>query len=270
MPSTCIYKPKCYETSGKVIFDEDGDLHLIVGLDKITFIVCSRALARASRIFKRMLFGGFAESKPTGDVEWVVGLPQDDINGLHILMDIIHGNIEKVPTILYDDSHTTLHVDGGQDEILECEVQEILRGVAVVADKYDLVHLLHPWADSWLDQGCRSLCTRKSPGVLKSEQWCGNVIWCAWVFGDEKLLQLELDQVARAACLKQRKNLNQAKEGRVEATDDEYMQETPRELASYDAYGDLVFLDDPQSDENQVLQLLGESTYCTCRCSVSI
>ncbi|KAJ0347663.1 hypothetical protein COL154_010775 [Colletotrichum chrysophilum] len=49
------------------ILDSKGDLYLVVGSDiragdPSTFLVCSKALARASPVFDKMLFGPFAES----------------------------------------------------------------------------------------------------------------------------------------------------------------------------------------------------------------
>jgi hypothetical protein len=35
------------------------------------------------------------------------------------------------------------------------EVSSTVRGVATTADKHDIVHLLHPWIDSRLDECCR-------------------------------------------------------------------------------------------------------------------
>lgn len=48
----------------QIVFDEDGDLTLIVGEDEQGFIVCSKTVARVSRPFKRMLYGHFKEAKP--------------------------------------------------------------------------------------------------------------------------------------------------------------------------------------------------------------
>ncbi|OIW30032.1 hypothetical protein CONLIGDRAFT_632143 [Coniochaeta ligniaria NRRL 30616] len=52
------------KTPDLIIFEEDGDLRLEVGPERMPMIVCPKALARASPVFKRILFGGFAESKP--------------------------------------------------------------------------------------------------------------------------------------------------------------------------------------------------------------
>ncbi|OIW30037.1 hypothetical protein CONLIGDRAFT_644067 [Coniochaeta ligniaria NRRL 30616] len=197
------YHPRWGEPSEKVIFDDDGDLRLIVGPDKVSFIVCSKALARASKIFKHMLFGGFAESKPADNAEWVVELPEDDVNGMHILMDIVHGNIDKVPTDIYDNPGTMIDMsvhDRGNFFKTDYDVSAIVRGVAVAADKYDLVHVLHPWANAWLEDACRKY-HRLDIYHAHWHKWRENVIWSAWALGDELLLNLELNHVVRTARL---------------------------------------------------------------------
>ncbi|KAI8267569.1 hypothetical protein K4K56_004477 [Colletotrichum sp. SAR 10_98] len=65
-------------------FDSKGDLYLVVGIragDPSTFLVCSKVLARASPVFDKMLFGPFAESRPSTesskqDSAWIVHLPE--------------------------------------------------------------------------------------------------------------------------------------------------------------------------------------------------
>ncbi|KAM7185916.1 hypothetical protein V8F33_012105 [Rhypophila sp. PSN 637] len=48
----------------KTIFDDLGDLTLIVGPEEVKAPVCSRALARHSPFFKCLLYGPFRESRP--------------------------------------------------------------------------------------------------------------------------------------------------------------------------------------------------------------
>ncbi|OIW26448.1 hypothetical protein CONLIGDRAFT_716730 [Coniochaeta ligniaria NRRL 30616] len=52
-------------------------------------------------------------------------------------------------------------------------------GAAVTADKYDLVHLLHPWANAWLEDGCRKY-HRIDIYPPNWHNWRENVIWSAW------------------------------------------------------------------------------------------
>jgi hypothetical protein len=69
--------------------DEDGDLQLeiISGGDKCgSLLVSSKALSMTSSVFRHMLFGGFAESKPAHG-EWKATVHDDDI---HCVLNIIH------------------------------------------------------------------------------------------------------------------------------------------------------------------------------------
>ncbi|KAK7444601.1 hypothetical protein Landi51_08413 [Colletotrichum acutatum] len=91
-----------------------------------SFIVCAKALARHSPVFKRMLFGGFKKSKPSksDSDDWVVELPGDETKPFEILLDIIHGLFEQVPELLTLDELTAL---------------------LVLTDKYDVTSLTRPW-----------------------------------------------------------------------------------------------------------------------------
>jgi len=81
----------------QIVFDEDGDLTLIVGEDEQEFIVCSKTVARVSRPFKRMLYGHFKEAKPADNsVSWSVELLEDDATAVEILMNIVHSNFHDV------------------------------------------------------------------------------------------------------------------------------------------------------------------------------
>jgi hypothetical protein len=75
-----------------------------------------------------MLFGPWTEAKPR-EGEWVVELPEDDPRSLSTLLGILHGKFANVPT--------TLPLDG-------------LYRIVLVADKYDLMSIIWPWASAWL------------------------------------------------------------------------------------------------------------------------
>ncbi|KAF4420404.1 hypothetical protein CFRS1_v015485 [Colletotrichum fructicola] len=89
------------------IFDSKGDLHLVVGSDvrdrdPSTFLVCSKALARASPVFEKMLFGPFAESRSSPESSkqepaWVVHLPEDDPDHMEAVLNILHFNFKEIP-----------------------------------------------------------------------------------------------------------------------------------------------------------------------------
>ena len=119
-------------------FDRRGDLTLRVGPpDAITsnsFLVCSRTLARTSPVFDRMLYGTFAEAKPTDDADvnpkhWVVDLPADDPAALAILVRIAHGHFNEVPKALPID---------------------VLYSLTTLTHYYDATSALIPWVDTWL------------------------------------------------------------------------------------------------------------------------
>ncbi|KAI0811838.1 hypothetical protein GGR55DRAFT_688399 [Xylaria sp. FL0064] len=113
--STCSYTSR--ETTLPVVVP-DGDLRLQVGQIKcanispsdggqdhehelpVTFIVCSKALSIASRIWKMLLYGGFAESKPSSASsasDWLVELPEDNPKAMTIVLNIIHSQFETIP-----------------------------------------------------------------------------------------------------------------------------------------------------------------------------
>jgi hypothetical protein len=71
-----------------------------------------------------------------------------------------------------------------------------LYAVARTIDKYDLVHLVQPWARSWICQ-VRSQVHLYGEGDLQ----CGELIWIAWVFGNEHLLNKQLDRAVLSAFL---------------------------------------------------------------------
>jgi hypothetical protein len=141
-------------------FDRDGELKLEIGPNGVECVVCPRALARASPVFKRMLYGGFGESKPSqGD--WVVKLPEDNAEALMLVLHIIHGQYNKVP------------------EILPC--QKLYR-ITVLTDKYDLTSCLTPWAANWV----RLVRFTYNEGEQQDYSlW----LWSAWELGNEAIFR---------------------------------------------------------------------------------
>lgn len=119
-----------------VAIDEDGDLLLRVGgeyegHDPVTYRVDSRALARHSPVFKRMLFGGFKEARPAdggGDDGWTVDLPADNPIDFKLFLDIVHGWSAEVP------AKTT---------------PTVVAGLVIIAAKYDAISTLRPYAKCW-------------------------------------------------------------------------------------------------------------------------
>ncbi|TEA05993.1 hypothetical protein C8034_v001434 [Colletotrichum sidae] len=80
--------------------DPSGDLYLHVGAEAEgktkTYLVCSKALSRASPVFQRMLYGDFAESRQSdAGYNWTIDLTDDRQEPLELLLHIIHGNFEQ-------------------------------------------------------------------------------------------------------------------------------------------------------------------------------
>ena len=117
-------------TSTIVRFDDDGDLTLIVGPLEQHFLVCSRTLSRTSTVFKAILHCPFMNSHPSSAVgPWVLTLPHDDENGARLVVEIIHANLDNIPT-----------------ELTLRELYEAL----IFADKYDMLKVLRPWVKTWI------------------------------------------------------------------------------------------------------------------------
>ncbi|OHF02516.1 hypothetical protein CORC01_02211 [Colletotrichum orchidophilum] len=154
------------EVLNPIAIDEDGDLEIAVGSgdDTQSFIVCAKTLARHSPVFKRMLFGGFKESKPTRNetVDWVVELPDDNPKPFKILLDIIHGWFEQVP---------------------ELPTLNELTALLVLTDKYDVTSLTRPWAVRWMK------------GVQFETQHL-NLLPVAWELGKEDVFDAMVTKIA--------------------------------------------------------------------------
>lgn len=169
-----------------MIIDKGGDLRLEVGAnhrdDPVSFLVCSKTLARRSPIFKTMFLGPFAESSKSADGEWVVQLPDDHPHGFRIVMDIIHSNFAMVPISLEKEC---LKSDSSGDSRL----YEIAR----MTHKFDMVDVVRPWINNWLEEASLYHISIPEP------HFHGQLIWVAWVFGSETILRAELGGVAVSA-----------------------------------------------------------------------
>ncbi|OBR09167.1 Nuclear pore protein-like protein [Colletotrichum higginsianum IMI 349063] len=121
------------------VLDPNGDLVLRVG-DEVeekprAYLVCSKALARASPVFAKMLYGSFAERRPSpvgahADPDWTVYLPEDRQQPLELLLDVAHGRFDRVP-----------------DRLDVARLYQLL----VVAEKYDATGMTRPWARGWME-----------------------------------------------------------------------------------------------------------------------
>lgn len=182
-----------------MVFDSDSDLRIEVGDEtrKVSCDVESKALARASPVFKRMLFGTWAEAKPSTGAPWVVRLPEDDINAMAILFNIIHTRLHKVPKIL---PKTLSELVGPSaycnfDAAVETDVLYL---IATTADKYDLIYILDPWAKFWVER-----IKNKTRWNMKLWQnsWCPELLWATWLLGNRDLLYSQLNKVVLSASL---------------------------------------------------------------------
>lgn len=188
----------------QVIFHPDHDLRLEVrqGQKQASFLVCSRTLATASYVFKRMLFGGFKESKP-GIGEWIVSLPDENILGLETVLHIIHMNFQKVTTFTTS-SHSFTCDELPKDHPCVCNglgPLAKLYAVAVTVDKYDLVHILQPWARRWLRRARNENFLPRDCSLDLNPWPRAELAWIAWVFGNEHLLQKQLHRAVLSAFL---------------------------------------------------------------------
>jgi hypothetical protein len=123
------------QSTTPITIDPRGDLTLKIGppTTSKTFLVCSRTLARASPVLNRMLYGSFAESKPSNDSSgsggWTISLPELNPHPFILLAHISHGAFNNIPK--------TLTID---------ELFDLI----VVTHYYDCTPLLAPWAALWL------------------------------------------------------------------------------------------------------------------------
>ncbi|KAK8133418.1 hypothetical protein PG984_005430 [Apiospora sp. TS-2023a] len=159
--------------------DPDGDLLLAIGEEypsatPATFRVDSRALIRASAVFRQMLNGGFAESRrPAGGGDWVVRLPEDSPSTFYVLLSIFHTQFDKVP----------------QDELKGSRIQ-LIYDLTITTDKYDLTHCVRPWAHLWSAlrlQQVTELNNRKQPGAHNASTYVGlqKCLWITWELGNQ-------------------------------------------------------------------------------------
>ncbi|KAF4911299.1 hypothetical protein CGCF415_v004722 [Colletotrichum fructicola] len=142
-------------------FDSRGDLVLKVGKafheGGRDFVVCSRTVARWSKVFNAMFFGGFAESISSArDGTWTIALPEDRAAPLFLILAIIHGTHQPIPMGL------------GRDELFD---------LLIVTEKYDMTHVLRPWASQWV-QNLPLDNYENTTGQYRD-------VWIAWELGCE-------------------------------------------------------------------------------------
>ncbi|KAJ0311442.1 hypothetical protein Brms1b_008347 [Colletotrichum noveboracense] len=105
------------------ILDSKGDLYLVVGSLAATSVPAT--------LFDKMLFGPFAESRPSTesskqDSVWIVHLPGDEPAHFEVVLNILHCNFKKVAQRLSI---------------------PLLSGLVAIADKYDCIEMFRPWVN---------------------------------------------------------------------------------------------------------------------------
>lgn len=144
-----------------IYLDSSGDLRLQVGPEQQNYVVCSKTMERTSTVWKKMLSGGFAESKPSNtNTEWVVTLPEDEPEPMLIVLNIIHSRFSLVPEKL--------------------TLMKLYR-VLVVTEKYDIIEITRPWARQWMN------CVRNTHSPL--------LMWIAWALGDATMFVATADML---------------------------------------------------------------------------
>ncbi|KAK3306040.1 uncharacterized protein B0T15DRAFT_216862 [Chaetomium strumarium] len=145
------------------VFDHRGDLTLTVGRNKVAFRVCSRSLARLSGVWDAMLYGPLAEGKTQHTSEkWVVAHPDDEPEGLRILLLGIHGRLTAFPPFL---------------------TQLTVFALLVICDKYDMVEFLKPFWHRWV----QDLPSCSHPKDLIQQ------LWMAYKLGDPESYRSKLE-----------------------------------------------------------------------------
>ncbi|KAH0438216.1 nuclear pore protein-like protein [Colletotrichum camelliae] len=114
------------------------------------FRVDSNTMATISDVFDRMLFGGFAESKPAAG-PWVVSLPEDNPWAMFFIVANAHGHASYIP-----------------DRLTADELLEVLN----LMEKYAVKTILADWLQKWISE---------CPDHLSL---CQDV---AWLIGHEKI-----------------------------------------------------------------------------------
>ncbi|KAK3987171.1 hypothetical protein QBC44DRAFT_271454 [Cladorrhinum sp. PSN332] len=159
------------------VADEDGDLILRIGSTEGTkdperdFRVCSAAMRRSSPVFKKMLFGPWVESKANatdGGAQWIVHLPEDEPAPFQVLLAIIHG--------LFSQAKVTK--------------VGLLYQMMIIVDKYDLFHLITPFAQKWNDEA--KIGVNKRQGADTPHLCELHLAYIAWGMGDEHQLAYQV------------------------------------------------------------------------------
>lgn len=138
------------------------------------FRVCSRAMRRASAPWNAMLSGRWREGKPADGGEWVVSFDEDQPLPMAILLAIIHGRPDLVPTWNADTRGA----------------REAISGILSTADKYDVVHLLRPFVSFFIPH------TEIGSNLIRADnRGTMHTLNIAWHLGAVKLVKTFLRRI---------------------------------------------------------------------------
>lgn len=139
----------------------------------VKYVVCSKTLCRSSLFFKRLLYGSFSESKKLDtDDQWTVHLSEDNPTPMKTVLSIAHGTFQYVPTRPMS--------PGG------------LYDLTILSNKYDLTHLLRPFAQGWVKD------VRKDALVNRwvNDRDVVKCLWCAWELGDVSVMEECINRIS--------------------------------------------------------------------------
>ncbi|KAE9990477.1 hypothetical protein EG327_001379 [Venturia inaequalis] len=117
--------------------DEEGDLTFIVGEAKHRIVVASKVLVLVSKVFKKMLSNQFKEGREliaANGKGYELELPDDDPAACIVMFNIVHYRPAFQPT----------EVEKQKRDL------DVLRALALLADKYDCVGAIEPVFSRWI------------------------------------------------------------------------------------------------------------------------
>ncbi|KAK9425305.1 putative BTB domain-containing protein [Seiridium unicorne] len=134
------------------------------------FTVRSSTVFAASKTLKAALLGHDSR-KPISEENWTIQLYGDRPKPWATLFHIMHTHFKEVPS----DSPDMVQI----------------HHIALLADKYDLTHLLRPWARQWIEYLGKNYTIHQSV-------WCLHI---SWIFGDAELFKSMLNIIARRSTM---------------------------------------------------------------------
>ena len=124
----------------------DPDLKLLIGRDdgiKVEIIVFHQVMMNASPVFAAMLKPARyrEDTRLTQDKQLELPLPEDNVETMTVLCNILHLQPRKVPT--------------------RTVTPDLLANIATIVDKYDFTRAIQPWPKIWsikLSKAIASIC----------------------------------------------------------------------------------------------------------------